>query len=229
MKWICKICGYIHEGDAPPAICPVCKADSSKFELLEEKPAESKQAKKEKAQARWICNVCGYIHEGDAPPDICPVCKVGREHFEPYERQRVFAEMHRLGIARGVDSQVYAGIKAQCQAACEDVGQCLAMARAADREGYPEVAEALRRIAQEKSGHAARLYELMGEGIAPESEANLRLLTEAELTGCQEAKTISQRAGALGLEEIRDALLEIARDRARHGRAVEGLLKRLFP
>jgi rubredoxin len=32
MKWICKICGYIYEGDEPPEICPVCKAGKEYFE-----------------------------------------------------------------------------------------------------------------------------------------------------------------------------------------------------
>ncbi len=36
-KWKCTVCGYIHVGDEPPEICPVCKADKSKFVLLEEK------------------------------------------------------------------------------------------------------------------------------------------------------------------------------------------------
>ncbi len=35
-KWKCLVCGYIHEGDKPPEICPVCGADKSKFVLLEE-------------------------------------------------------------------------------------------------------------------------------------------------------------------------------------------------
>ncbi len=35
-KWKCTICGYVHEGDAPPEICPVCGADRDKFILLEE-------------------------------------------------------------------------------------------------------------------------------------------------------------------------------------------------
>jgi len=34
MKWMCKICGYVHEGDQPPEECPVCKAPGSKFEKL---------------------------------------------------------------------------------------------------------------------------------------------------------------------------------------------------
>jgi rubrerythrin len=33
-KWICTICGYIHEGDEPPEVCPVCGAPRMDFEEL---------------------------------------------------------------------------------------------------------------------------------------------------------------------------------------------------
>ena len=36
MKWICKVCGYVYEGEQPPEKCPVCKAPASKFEQLAE-------------------------------------------------------------------------------------------------------------------------------------------------------------------------------------------------
>ena len=31
MKWVCSICGYVHEGDQAPEKCPICKAPASKF------------------------------------------------------------------------------------------------------------------------------------------------------------------------------------------------------
>ena len=31
MKWVCQVCGYVHEGDEPPAECPVCHAPAGKF------------------------------------------------------------------------------------------------------------------------------------------------------------------------------------------------------
>ncbi|MDD4081315.1 MAG: NADH peroxidase [Eubacteriales bacterium] len=228
MKWRCKVCGYIHEGDAPPAICPLCKADSSKFELVVEKPTSKAKGKSPASSTKWICKVCGYIHEGDSPPDICPVCKLDKTHFKRLENQRVYADTHRLGIARGVDNQVHTGLQALFQKACLSMGQALAMARAAEREGCPEAAEALRRTAREKSIHAARLAELLGEGVTPETAENLRLRVDAELAGCREAKALSDAAGVLGLDEIHGVLLEIAKDNARHGRTAEGLLKRLF-
>ncbi|MDD4714958.1 MAG: NADH peroxidase [Oscillospiraceae bacterium] len=30
-KFVCSVCGYVHEGDTPPEQCPVCKAPASKF------------------------------------------------------------------------------------------------------------------------------------------------------------------------------------------------------
>lgn len=35
-RWKCTVCGYIHEGQEPPAKCPVCGADRSLFVPLEE-------------------------------------------------------------------------------------------------------------------------------------------------------------------------------------------------
>jgi len=32
-KYVCQVCGYVHEGDNPPEFCPVCKAPASKFAL----------------------------------------------------------------------------------------------------------------------------------------------------------------------------------------------------
>lgn len=36
-KWVCSVCGYVHEGDTPPEKCPICKQPAEKFTLVEEK------------------------------------------------------------------------------------------------------------------------------------------------------------------------------------------------
>ena len=33
-KFVCKVCGYVHEGDAAPEKCPICKAPADKFEEM---------------------------------------------------------------------------------------------------------------------------------------------------------------------------------------------------
>ena len=34
-KYVCTICGYVHEGDEAPEFCPVCKAPASKFKKMD--------------------------------------------------------------------------------------------------------------------------------------------------------------------------------------------------
>lgn len=36
MKWVCTVCGYVHEGDEAPEKCPVCGVPASKFVKQEE-------------------------------------------------------------------------------------------------------------------------------------------------------------------------------------------------
>ncbi len=36
MKWICKVCGYVHEGDVAPEECPLCGVGADEFEQVEE-------------------------------------------------------------------------------------------------------------------------------------------------------------------------------------------------
>lgn len=35
-KWICPVCGYVHEGDTPPEFCPQCKVPGSRFTEVKE-------------------------------------------------------------------------------------------------------------------------------------------------------------------------------------------------
>ncbi|MGN0164775.1 MAG: NADH peroxidase [Lachnospiraceae bacterium] len=35
-KYVCPVCGYVHEGDNPPEFCPVCKVSGEKFNKLDE-------------------------------------------------------------------------------------------------------------------------------------------------------------------------------------------------
>ena len=30
-KFVCTVCGYVHEGDAAPEVCPLCKQPADKF------------------------------------------------------------------------------------------------------------------------------------------------------------------------------------------------------
>jgi len=51
-KWECSVCGYIHTGDEPPEICPVCGADKSKFVEVTEKITQPEVMTKESAESQ---------------------------------------------------------------------------------------------------------------------------------------------------------------------------------
>ena len=179
---------------------------------------------------KFICTVCGYIHEGDTPPEKCPVCKVPASKFKEYVEQGddvAFAAEHVLGVAKGVDTEIIEGLKQHAQGECGEVGMYLAMARQADREGYPEVAEAFKRYAYEEADHASRFMELLGESVW-DTKKNLEARIAAEVDACADKTRIAKLAKAQGLDAIHDTVHEMARDEARHAGGFKGLYKRYF-
>ena len=79
--WKCTVCGYVHHGDEPPDICPLCGATKDLFEKYEE---EASSLQKASDSSQWRCLNCKYIHQGDSPPTVCPVCAAKSDRFEVY-------------------------------------------------------------------------------------------------------------------------------------------------
>ncbi|MFI3287481.1 MAG: NADH peroxidase [Rikenellaceae bacterium] len=181
-------------------------------------------------EKKWICTVCGHIHTGAEAPDVCPLCKQPKEKFQEVvetEGKMEWADEHRLGVAKGVDAEVLEGLQAHFMGECTEVGMYLAMSRQADREGYPEVAEAYKRIAIEEAEHASKFAELLGE-VVSDTKANLKARMDAEQGACADKKRIATRAKELGLDAIHDTVHEMCKDEARHGQVFEGLYNRFF-
>ena len=177
---------------------------------------------------KWSCTVCGYIHEGENPPEICPQCKVGSDKFVELSGEKEYVDEHIIGVAKGVDDRVIQGLKDNFMGECTEVGMYLAMSRQADREGYPEVAEAYKRYAFEEAEHAAKFAELLGEVVTDSTKKNLEMRAEAEQGACEGKLAIARRAKELGYDAIHDTVHEMAKDEARHGKGFDGLLKRYF-
>lgn len=177
---------------------------------------------------RFICTVCGYIHEGDEPPEICPICKVGADKFKEMTDELNFADEHRIGIADGLNDELLEGLRANFMGECTEVGMYLAMSRQADREGYPEVAEAYKRIAYEEAEHASKFAEILGEVVASDTKSNLSARVEAEYGACEGKKKLATIAKENNLDAIHDTVHEMCKDEARHGKAFKGLLDRYF-
>jgi rubrerythrin len=176
---------------------------------------------------KYVCTVCGYIAEG-AAPDKCPQCGAPGAKFQESAAERVWADEHRIGVAKGLDEEVVKGLRENFMGECTEVGMYLAMARQADREGYPEVAEAFKRYAFEEADHASRFAELLGEVVYPDTKKNLELRAEAECGATQGKKNLATLAKQLNYDAVHDTVHEMCKDEARHGKGFEGLLKRYF-
>ncbi|MCH5309090.1 MAG: NADH peroxidase [Prevotella sp.] len=180
---------------------------------------------------KFICSVCGYVHEGDAAPEKCPLCKAPASKFTEMEEtdEVKFVTEHKIGDGKpeGVSEEMINDLRAHFNGECGEVGMYLAMSRQADREGYPEIAEAFKRYALEEADHASRFAELLGECVW-DTKTNLEKRVAAEAGACEDKLRIATNAKAAGFDAIHDTVHEMAKDEARHGSGFAGLLKRYF-
>ena len=156
---------------------------------------------------KWRCTVCGYIHEGPEAPDQCPMCKVGKEKFVEVVEQEgnlEFVTEHVIGDGKGASKELWEGLQNHFMGECTEVGMYLAMSRQADREGYPEIAEAYKRYAWEEAEHASKFAELIGE-VVWDTKTNLYKRMNAESGACED----KMRLARMAKEQNLDAVLEV--------------------
>jgi len=178
--------------------------------------------------SKYVCSVCGYVHEGDSAPEQCPVCKAPASKFVEQKDELSWAAEHVVGVAQGAPEDILEDLRSNFTGECSEVGMYLAMARVAHREGYPEIGLYWEKAAWEEAEHAAKFAELLGEVVTDSTQKNLQMRVEAE-NGATAGKTdLAKRAKALNLDAIHDTVHEMARDEARHGKALKGLLERYF-
>ena len=193
---------------------------------------------------KFVCPVCGYVHEAaEMPADFkCPLCKVPGSKFKILEQGKLAAE-HEYGVyAKSVKNNpdiseedkkfIFDQLMANFNGECAEVGMYLCMARIAHREGYPEIGLYWEKAAFEEAEHAAKFAELLGEDLEPNmkasTKANLAWRVDCEYGATAGKFDLAKVAKANGLDAIHDTVHEMARDEARHGRGLEGLLKRYF-
>ena len=179
---------------------------------------------------KFRCLVCGYVHEGDTPPERCPQCKAPASKFVEIKEEDgnpQWACEHHLGDGQVEDEEIIQGLRENFTAECSEVGMYLAMSRQAERDGYPEIADAFKRYAFEEADHAARIAELLGE-IVWDTETNVKKRMEAECGACEGKLAIAKRAKQLGYDAVHESIHEMAKDEARHGAGFQGLYNRYF-
>ena len=181
---------------------------------------------------KFKCKVCGQIVEV-AEGEPCPICGATHDKLVPVEEAPKAGELswaceHEIGVAQGVDEFVLQGCRDHFKGECSEVGMYMAMARQALREGYPEVALLFEQIAKEEAEHAARFAEMLGEVVSASTKENIEKMLAGENGACQSKLDIATKAKQLGYDAIHDSVHEMAKDEARHGKALEAMLKRYF-
>ena len=177
---------------------------------------------------KFVCTVCGYVYEGEAAPEKCPQCKAPASKFVEQTGELTWACEHVVGVAEGAPEEILEGLRMNFTGECTEVGMYLAMARQADREGYPEGAAIYTKAAFEEAEHAAKFAELLGEVVTNSTKKNLQLRVEAENGATAGKLELAKKAKELGLDAIHDTVHEMAKDEARHGCAFNGVLNRYF-
>ena len=181
---------------------------------------------------KFVCTVCGYVYEGEAAPEKCPVCGAPASKFKEQSGEMTWAAEHVVGVAQGVSEDILEDLRANYEGECREVGMYLAMARVAHREGYPEIGLYWEKAAYEEAEHAAKFAEMLGsdleQNMTASTEKNLAWRVDCEFGATAGKVDLAKCAKKNNLDAIHDSVHEMARDEARHGKALKGLLDRYF-
>lgn len=127
-----------------------------------------------------------------------------------------FVKENQLGLVKD-NEDFKQSLNGQFSGETSEVGLYLAMARVAQRQGYPEIAEVLKVIAWEEAEHAAQYAELMGK-VSDCTKTNISNMIKGEM-GSNKMKA--------ELEELYTFIDHASRDEARHASMLNGMLDRL--
>ncbi len=132
---------------------------------------------------------------------------------------------HEIGVCEGTEMEDL--VQANFNGETQEVGMYLAMARQAQRDGMPEVAEVLSRIAIEEAYHAAHFAEMNGV-IKSSLKENMEMMLEGETMANKEKKAAADKAKECDIEEAQIFFDESSKDEGRHAKMLKGMLERYF-
>ena len=163
-KWVCEVCGYVHEGDTPPEVCPICKVSADKFEKVEEeKNSKYAGTKTEKnlmeafageSQAR---NKYTYFAEMARKEGLEQIAAIFDETADQ-EKQHAkmwFSEFHGIGAT---DENLVAAAAGENE---EWTDMYARMAKEAREEGFEELAIKFENVGKVERSHEARYLKLL--------------------------------------------------------------------
>ena len=88
-RWVCTVCGYVHQGEAPPDSCPVCAAGPELFEPEETTPEAAPTEPKGEYLAEWERAEDDFERKYAR---LVHLAKTGESEISPMRTQRTFPE-----------------------------------------------------------------------------------------------------------------------------------------
>ena len=163
-KWICSVCGYVHEGDTPPEKCPVCKQPAEKFNLVEEEkknPYAGTQTEKNletafagESQARNKYTYFASVAKKEGYEQMAALFLKTADNEKEHAKMW-FKELNGLGdtadnLLSAAEGENY-----------EWTDMYDGFAKTAEEEGFPELAAKFRAVATIEKHHEERYRALL--------------------------------------------------------------------
>jgi rubrerythrin len=161
-KFICKVCGYVHEGDSAPEICPLCGVDASQFEELKEaNPYAGTKTEKNlqaafagESQARNKYTYFASTAKKEGYEQIAALFLKTADNEKEHAKMW-FKELGGIGNTAENLAAAAAGENYEWTDMYED------FAKTADEEGFHELAEKFRGVAAIEKHHEERYRALL--------------------------------------------------------------------
>ena len=183
-KYVCPVCGYVHEGDAPPEKCPVCNVPGSKFTKMEDGKLE------------FACeHVIGVGAKGQIEDDVYEglksnfegeCCEVGmyiamarqafregypeigdyymRAAYEEADHAAKFAEL----LGEVVTTSTKENLRLRADAECGATAGKLELAKRAKELGYDAIHDTVHEMAKDEARHGKSFEALLNRYFGDE-------------------------------------------------------------
>ena len=163
-KWVCSVCGYVHEGDTPPEKCPVCKQPAEKFNLVDEEkknPYAGTQTEKNletafagESQARNKYTYFASVAKKEGYEQMAALFLKTADNEKEHAKMW-FKELNGLGdtadnLLSAAEGENY-----------EWTDMYDGFAKTAEAEGFPELAAKFRMVAAIEKHHEERYRKLL--------------------------------------------------------------------
>ncbi len=164
-KWVCTVCGYIHEGEQPPEFCPVCKQPAEKFKKLEEENKKNPYSGTRTEKNLWEA----FAGESQARNKYTYFASVAKKagyeqiaalFLQTAENEKEHAKLWFKALGELGDTAENLLHAAEGENA-EWTDMYVRMAREADEEGFHELAEQFRGVAAIEKLHEERYRALL--------------------------------------------------------------------